>query len=174
MDDFFPKPFGRQALSELLAKWLDPGNRQHPQAASLDANIGLLPDLDEKVLDELWESLRWQREPLQRICTTFAESLESIVGALKEGVHTDRKALLRHLHAVLGSSGMVGARQIEYLTGRIQAAVKADRAMELKGAAEMLRRAMFRYEREFARKLDGKSAVEDWVSEAPTAGSGGI
>lgn len=73
---------------------------------------------------------------------------------LLENPGADRKALLRHLHTLMGSSGMVGARQVEYLAGQMQRALNEDRPGALNGAAGILRRALQRYERALERRLN--------------------
>jgi PAS domain S-box-containing protein len=153
MDDFLAKPFNRQALNSILCKWLAPGSSNVAEGTTeLDARIGMHPDLDVGVFDELRESMQWKNEPLQRIRASFASSIERILPLL-ENPQADAKALLRHLHTLMGSSGMVGARQVEYLAGQMQRAFQENRAGALDGAAGILRRAMQRYERAVDRRV---------------------
>ncbi|MEJ0040541.1 MAG: ATP-binding protein [Gammaproteobacteria bacterium] len=167
MDDFLAKPFGRSGLNAVLCKWLAPGAggdaKHDPQA-----RLAVLPDLDVKVLDELRDSLQWRMEPLKRICTTFTGSAQQTLALLDGSRGLDRQALQRHLHTLLGSAGMVGARQVEYLAGQIQRAVKANQREEIEGATAMLRLAVLRYEREFERRLNSgaDARAEELGSEA--------
>jgi HPt (histidine-containing phosphotransfer) domain-containing protein len=84
-----------------------------------------------------------------------------------ENPQTARETLLRQLHTVLGSAGMVGARQVEYLARQIQLAVKENRLEALQGTAEILRRALRRYEREFDRRLDSGADTDVIKRAAP-------
>lgn len=150
MDDFLPKPFGRQALSALLCKWLT-GDATGATEGSLNARADMRPDLEVSVLDELWESLNSQPEPMKQIRNSFIGFLEKVLLLLNDGAKADKPQILRHLHTALGSAGMVGARQIEYIVTRLEAAVKENRLGELVDAGAILERAMQRYEREFNR-----------------------
>jgi CheY-like chemotaxis protein len=154
MDDFLPKPFNRAALNAVLRKWLAAGSGADADAAvGLDARAGMHPDLDVGVFDELRESLQWKSAPLERIRTSFVATVERTLPLL-ENPDADRNALLRHLHTVMGSSGMVGARQVEFLAGQMQRALNDHGAGALDGAAGMLRRAMQRYQRAVDRRLN--------------------
>jgi len=154
MDDFLPKPFNRQALNAVLRKWLAPGSNATTEAATdLDARIGMHADLDVGVFDELRESLQWKSEPLERIRSSFTSSVKQVLPLLKDP-DVERKLLLRHLHTLMGSSGMVGARQVEYLAGQMQRAFKENRAGAMDGAADILAKALQRYERAVERRLN--------------------
>lgn len=154
MDDFLPKPFGRQALNEVLCKWLtDAGSASVRATASLETAMQTLPVLDESVLQELWRGLQHRPSRLHEIGTTFRQSAERMAALLGPDGTLDRRALQRQLHTVLGSSGMVGARQIEYFSGRIQAALKTNRQEDLKDAAGILLRAVRRYDAAFDKAI---------------------
>jgi signal transduction histidine kinase/CheY-like chemotaxis protein len=153
MDDFLPKPFNRAELNTVLCKWLAPGSASDAEPTPLDARIGMHPDLDVGVFDELRESLKWKNEPLERICAAFTASVERALPLL-DAPDADRKALGRNLHTVMGSAGMVGARQVEFLAGQMQRALNDNRAGALDGAAAMLERATRRYERAVNRRVN--------------------
>jgi HPt (histidine-containing phosphotransfer) domain-containing protein len=154
MDDFLPKPFDRRALNAILRKWLAAGSNAATEATTeLDARMGMHPDLDVGIFDELRESLQWKSEPLERIRASFASSVQTTLPLL-EDPDVDPKLLLRHLHTLMGSSGMVGARQVEYLAGQMQRAYKEKRSGALNGSAGILSRAMQRYERAVERRLN--------------------
>jgi hypothetical protein len=154
MDDFLPKPFNRAALNAVLCKWLAPGSTADADPTTqLDARIGMHPDLDVGVYDELRESLQWKNEPLERIRTAFTASVERALPML-DSPDADRKALQRQLHTVMGSAGMVGARQVEFLAGQMQRALMDNRAGALEGASSMLARALQRYGRAVDRRLN--------------------
>jgi PAS domain S-box-containing protein len=161
MDDFLPKPFDRRALNDLLCKWLAPA-KPAAETPDVGTQMARLPDLDEQVLEELWESLQWRIAPLTQIRQTFAESLKPLVPLLRSASPADRPALQRYLHTLLGSAGMVGARQIEFLAGQLRHALQEERYEFLKSAADDLERAMVRYNREF----------ENWLEKDRGAGRG--
>lgn len=153
MDDFLPKPFDRRALNDILCKWLAP-----PAATSENMEIGRrvaqMPDLDARVLDELFESLQWRIAPLNQIRSTFNDSLKPLAPLLRSAGPADRGTLQRHLHTLLGSSGMVGARQIEFLAGHMRHAIHEQQFDKLAACADELERAMGRYNREFEAWLE--------------------
>lgn len=152
MDDFLPKPFGRPALHEILCKWLrpDPAARKAELRAS---KVEELPDLDSRVFQELRESLEWRPEPMRRICETFTTSARCIFPLMDGSIGLDRRALLRQLHALLGSAGMVGARRIEFLARELQETVRKNRADDVPAMIEPLQQAVRRFEAEFTSQL---------------------
>jgi len=152
MDDFLPKPFGRAALHDILCKWLRP-DRQHAAAAPSDP-LDALPDLDQKVFEELSHSLRHERAPLQRICEAFVESAAHILLWLKGGGQMDIATLKILLHSLLGSAGMVGARRVEYLAGQLQTFVADGNEIEAAATAAALVQSMQRFQREFDRRIE--------------------
>lgn len=170
MDDFLPKPFDRRALSEILCKWLSPDGSRKPAARDPGKHAGTLPDLDARVLDDLWEGLQWKREPLEKIRAAFVRSVEQMLPLMTGGQEAPRPALSRHIHALLGSPGMVGARRIEYLAGHVHMLVKWQKYGQLAGVARSLEQAARRYERQFDRWLEGreKSRLAAAAGSAPS------
>lgn len=158
MDDFLPKPFDRRALNDILCKWLAPA-KPADESEDLGKKLARLPELDAAVLNELWESLQWRVSPLKQIHSTFNESLRPVIPLLKSGGPGERTTLLRHLHTLLGSSGMVGARQIELLAGHLRHAIHEQQYEVLATCAQELERAMARYNREF----------DNWIEAAGDA-----
>jgi len=160
MDDFLPKPFGRAALSEVLCKWLvaDGGERAAADETRPD-RVSTVPSLDTEVFDELSQALQWRRESLQRICTTFISSAEQALPLLTATSDGDRRSLARHLHTLLGSSGMVGARQVEQIAGKLQGAFSGGRRDELAAGGASLKEAVQRFQLEFEKRLaEGRRA----------------
>ncbi|MEJ0040539.1 MAG: response regulator [Gammaproteobacteria bacterium] len=157
MDDFLPKPFGRQALHALLCKWLEPARISDRVNDELAAQVRALPALDVVVFDELRQSLQWRVEPLQRICTTFTDSARNAFGVIEGSTGIDRRALRRHLHTLLGSAGMVGARQAEHVARAIQRDVESNRLDDVDAALALLRGALQAFEKEFNRRLQESS-----------------
>ena len=148
MDDFLPKPFDRRALNDILCKWLDPA-KTTDDPRDIERKLTQLPDLDAAVLNELCESLQWRVAPLKQIHATFNESLRPTIQLLRTGGPAERVIIQRHLHTLLGSSGMVGARQIEQLAGRLRHAIHDQKYDQLEPFAQDLERAMARYNRAF-------------------------
>jgi two-component system, sensor histidine kinase len=174
MDDFLPKPFTKSALSDLLCKWLVPGANAIGDG-EIAERIAELPALAAQVFDELWQSLQWRLSPLRKIYESFLsvahetldmlETLESMTErpARESPVwETERPArespagtmLARRLHTLLGSAGMVGARQVERVTAWLAEAVKADRRAELESGRALLAETVRLFEEELERRLD--------------------
>jgi CheY-like chemotaxis protein len=179
MDDFLPKPFTKSALSDLLCKWLVPGANAIADG-EIAERIAELPALATPVFDELWQSLQWRLSPLRKIYESFLsvahETLEMLgreavlpVGdslAPAGGSFADRSVagrsvtvgdstmLARRLHTLLGSAGMVGARQVERVTALLAEAVKADRRAEFENGRALLAETVRRFEEELERRLD--------------------
>ena len=164
MDDFLPKPFDRRALNDILCKWLDP-SKPAESPAELEKQLTQLPDLDAAVLNELCESLQWRVAPLKQIHATFNESLRPTIQLLRSGGPDERTTILRHLHTLLGSSGMVGARQIEQLADRLRQAIHEQKYEQLVPCAQELELAMARYNRAFDTWLE---TAGDETRRAPT------
>jgi|GEM_PF-1065717 len=154
MDDFLPKPFGRPALHSVLCKWLESASAGQRATEELESKVSQLPALDVDVFQELRQSLRWKREPLARICTTFTSAAQSAFSTADGSTGIDRRALRRHLHTLLGSAGMVGARQAEYIARKLQSDVDSNRMEDVTPILELLKDALQRFEVEFCRRLD--------------------
>lgn len=150
MDDFLPKPFNKSALSDLLCKWLVPGADD-----ALAARIVALPVLAAPVFDELWQSLQWRVAPLRRIYGSFLSVAHETLDILHRAAATDDGSVLaRKVHTLLGSAGMVGARQVEQVAGLLQDALKSDRRAELESGRVLLAEAVRRFEAELEQRLD--------------------
>ena len=191
MDDFLPKPFNKSILSDLLCKWLVPGAIAFEQGSGADetlaARIATLPALSAPVFDELWQSLQWRMLPLRRIYGSFLsvahetldilhraaatgaqrrESHEAL--AARRGATDDGSVLARKVHTLLGSAGMVGARQVERVAALLQEALRSnqgtprsasgatwgDRRAELETGRVLLAEAVRRFETELAQRLE--------------------
>jgi signal transduction histidine kinase/CheY-like chemotaxis protein len=154
MDDFLPKPFTKSALSDVLCKWLVPGANAIVDGDIAD-RITELPALAAPVFDELWQSLQWRLSPLRKIYESFLsvahETLDLLERAAGPG---DGTVLARRLHTLLGSAGMVGARQVERVTAWLAEAAKAERHAELESGRVVLAEAVRRFEEELEGRLD--------------------
>jgi signal transduction histidine kinase/HPt (histidine-containing phosphotransfer) domain-containing protein len=152
MDDFLPKPFTKSALSDLLCKWLVPGANAIGDG-EIAERIAELPVLAAAVFDELWQSLQWRLSPLRKIYESFLSVAHETLDML-EVPPSDSAMLARRLHTLLGSAGMVGARQVERVTAWLAEAAQADRRTELESGRAELAEAVRRFEEELERRLD--------------------
>jgi signal transduction histidine kinase/CheY-like chemotaxis protein len=154
MDDFLPKPFNKSALSDLLCKWLVPGANTEADG-DLARRIAELPPLADSVFEELWESLQWRVSALRRIYDSFLAVAHETLDMLHRAAATgDGSVLARRLHTLLGSAGMVGARQVERIAAWLQEAVRADRRAELESGRVLLNESVRRFEAELERRLE--------------------
>jgi signal transduction histidine kinase/CheY-like chemotaxis protein len=154
MDDFLPKPFTKSALSDVLCKWLVPGANAIADG-DIAERIGELPVLAEPVFDELWQSLQWRLSPLRKIYESFLSVAHETLDILERASSPSEGSLLaRRLHTLLGSSGMVGARQVERVAAWLAEAVKADRRAELESGRMVLAAALQRFQDELQGRLD--------------------
>jgi CheY-like chemotaxis protein len=154
MDDFLPKPFTKSALSDVLCKWLVPGANAIADG-DIAERIDELPVLAEPVFDELWQSLQWRLSPLRKIYESFLSVAQETLDILERASSPGEGSLLaRRLHTLLGSAGMVGARQVERVAAWLAEAVKADRRAELESGRMVLAEALQRFEDELEARLD--------------------
>jgi signal transduction histidine kinase/CheY-like chemotaxis protein len=154
MDDFLPKPFTKSVLSDLLCKWLVPGANADSDT-DMAALIAELPVLAAPVFDELWQSLQWRLSPLKKIYESFLSAAHDTLDMLHRAAGTgDGTVLARKLHTLLGSAGMVGARQVERVAVWLAEAVRADRRAELESGRMLLAESVRRFEQELERRLD--------------------
>lgn len=173
MDDFLPKPFTKSVLSDLLCKWLVPGANTD-SGSDFAAVIAELPILAAPVFDELWQSLQWRLSPLKKIYDAFLVAAHDTLDVLHRDAVTERPAreppagtreslaggagdatvLTRKLHTLLGSAGMVGARQVERVAVGLAEAARSDRRAELESGRVLLAETVRRFEQELERRLD--------------------
>ncbi|HEY6927557.1 MAG TPA: response regulator [Steroidobacteraceae bacterium] len=154
MDDFLPKPFNKSALSDLLCKWLVPA--ANPATGDdIATRIAELPPLAAPVFDELWQSLQWRLSPLQKIYASFLSVAHETLDILHRAAATDDGSVLaRRVHTLLGSAGMVGARQVERLAAWLQQSLRSDRRADLETGRVLLAEAVRRFEAELEQRLE--------------------
>lgn len=158
MDDFLPKPFNKSALSDLLCKWLVPGANAIADD-DIAALIAGLPPLAAPVFDELWQSLQWRLPPLKKIYASFSSVAYETLDILHRAAATDDGSVLaRRVHTLLGSAGMVGARQVERVAAWVQEALRSDRRSDLETGRVLLAEAMRRFEIELEHRMDALTA----------------
>lgn len=160
MDDFLPKPFGRGALNEMLCKWLAPKNDgDDGRSATTESRIKAikeLPSIDTEIFDELWRNLKWQQQPMRRIGETFVASVRETDDMFDEPGGSTFK---RQIHTLLGTSGMIGARQVERIAAELQTVVKARRWQEVDAMRAPLQAAASDLERELEQRLRSPPAL---------------
>lgn len=155
MDDFLPKPFGRVALNDILCRWLAPKNARKDGRGNtpepLVEAVQKLPAVDPEIFEELWRNLKWQLPPMRRIGETFLASVRETEEMFDQPAGATMK---RQIHTLLGTSGMIGARQIECIATELQTAVRARRWDEVEAMRVPLQKAASELEQEFARRLN--------------------
>jgi len=158
MDDFLPKPFGRGALNDLLCKWLDPyrANDSASAAERIAQAIQKLPSIEAEIFDELWRNLKWQPQPMRRIKETFLASARDTDDMFDQ---PNGPTLRRQIHTLLGTSGMIGARQIERIAFELQTAVKERRWDVVEALRAPLQKAAWDLEQELDRRIRSAPAM---------------
>jgi len=156
MDDVLAKPFGRSALSDILAKWLSP-NPGDRGPVPLEQELAMKPELDLEVFEELRQSLNWQLPPLHKIYQSIRESARKAITSLGGGVPADLELAQRRVHALQGGAGLVGARQIEHVAAHLGQSLRESGRHEIGDTLPLLLDAVQRFERVVDRRLDGLS-----------------
>lgn len=162
MDDFLAKPFGRSNLNDMLCKWLDPEKtRQDGRAATaepLAKAIKKVPAVDREIVEDLWRNLKWQLPPMRRIGETF---LSSVHDTEKMFDAPQSSTMRRQIHTLLGTAGMIGARQIERIAAEMQKVVKERRWDDLQEIRTLFQKAAWEFEREFNRLLSSPPGLSE-------------
>jgi HPt (histidine-containing phosphotransfer) domain-containing protein len=144
----------QEPLEEHPANQLVPGEHG-VDADEIAARVLALPPLAGAVFEELWESLQWRVGPLRKIYDSFLSAARDTLDMLNRATATgDGTVLARRLHTLLGSAGMVGARQVERVAAWLQEAVKTDRRADLERGRVLLAESVRRFETELERRLD--------------------
>ncbi|HEY6125356.1 MAG TPA: ATP-binding protein [Steroidobacteraceae bacterium] len=157
MDDLLAKPFGKSALNDMLAKWLSPQPVNSAQAP-IAQEVARRPELDTSVFEELRQSLNWKIPPLQKIYRSVRESARAAIEALGGGKPKDLELAHRRLHSLQGGAGLVGARQMEYVAGRLLQVMKDDTHQGLAEGLAVLVEALRRFEIDLDKRLDALNA----------------
>jgi signal transduction histidine kinase/DNA-binding response OmpR family regulator len=126
MDDFLSKPFKREALAELLRRWMVLASGA-AGAGSADANpsaaSGEGDPLDRATLDAI-RALQMPGRPcvLASVVQAYFDSSPELLGELCDAAETlDAEALHRAAHTLKSSSRNVGARALGDLCERLEA-----------------------------------------------------
>ncbi len=109
MQDHIGKPFKRDALHAIVARWA----LKRPEAASAPRS-----QLDRGVFDEVAEMMG--REQVNRLLGTLAEELQKRLG--EEGALPDRALLAYGAHAMVSATGLLGFRELAQLCREVETA----------------------------------------------------
>jgi two-component system sensor histidine kinase/response regulator len=150
MDDYLPKPFDREQLRAVLARWLP---KSPFDAAPVPAAV------DEAVLDGIRALNRARGDVIvARVVTAYLASapsqIDEIRGCIEEG---DAEGLRFVAHSLKSSSGNVGARGLRDLARALEEAARAGELGVAKDLAARLDEEWGRVHRSLAR-LPGVAA----------------
>lgn len=168
MDDYLPKPYGRDQLAEILGRWLQrqDGAARHLQAvpspdapavppaargdaaqAPLDITGGTLPAFDATVLQGvLPPGVRLESELARSFLDLFASEARRLVAGIERACSAgDCGAALSAAHSLKSTAGSVGAVAISMLARKLEAEARAGEAASLAGYAASLRRELERF-----------------------------
>ncbi len=145
MDDYLSKPFDRQALSDILSKWVDTSNPQHQALPSSEQkneaesgraqphqqvdNNGspasandLTTVFDQKVIDRLRATYGDKFDgKLQQLSKLYKTAAEKTLDELRSGVENlDAVLIARAAHSLKSSSGNLGATQLVEICRRLE------------------------------------------------------
>ena len=169
MDDYLPKPFGRDQLAACLERWL-PRQDSAPSAARLqvvpapdapaehpadsvatpaplDMACGVLPAFDAAVLQGVLPHGTTLESPLARsFLTLFASEAVKLVAAIERAgiAHACDDALLA-AHTLKSAGGSVGAVAINALARKLEGEARAGNAAGLAAYSTSLRRELERF-----------------------------
>jgi CheY-like chemotaxis protein/HPt (histidine-containing phosphotransfer) domain-containing protein len=127
MDDYLSKPFRRETLGTVLARWLPaalPGARKADAVAA--AAPALEPAIDRKALDGI-RALANDTAPdlLDQVIRLYLESAPELLGRLRGGFTDDDKDAVRMAsHTLKSSSANLGATRLAELCKTIELSVR--------------------------------------------------
>ena len=145
MDDHLAKPFTREALRAVLARWLPqaPGGTRIAEAVS-DPAAELL--LDRATLEALRAlPRRGPERMLDRVAAAYGADSQRLLGSLAQAIEAgDSGALARAAHAWRSCNGNVGALALAEVCRELE---RCARAGDMGGARQLLGRARALYAR---------------------------
>ncbi len=131
MDDYLSKPFSRQALAEMLARWC---TSQNPAQESETPTVMKDSTVDEQhpspappVDRTAWESITALQRPghpnlLHKTIGLYLVSSQTQVDGIRHALQTqDLQTLLTAAHTLKSSSAMLGATRLAELAGQMEA-----------------------------------------------------
>lgn len=137
MDDYLPKPLQREEFLAVVGKWAglaNPPSAPHeddaraPQPARLDEADP--PVFDDSSLAALARDV--SAEELRTLLKTYLEGAADLVAQAETGAAAgDLGALAKTAHDLVSTSGNFGARRVQALARRLEAACKSGEAAEV-------------------------------------------
>jgi len=133
MDDFLPKPFQRQEMATMLARWLKPvaAHAQPFEEAAAPAAVreGALATIDSTQFMRLADTME---EELPALISEFFQSTADILDALADAdVRGDMRTLTRHAHSLKSNAATVGASQLAAMARALEAGIKRGQLADL-------------------------------------------
>ena len=130
MDDYVTKPFQRDTLATVLARWLPGKKRLAHTLSGVPSRIDLQDRdmaIDRKALETI-RALANDTAPdlLDQVLRLYFESASELVGKLRVGLaENDMNAVGRAAHSLKSSSANVGAIRLADLCKRLEAAARS-------------------------------------------------
>ena len=140
MDDYLSKPFSRQALAEMLARWRAPGTAAQTistqPAMETSAPGEQRPAPASPVDQTVWASITALQRPeqpnlLHKTISLYLTSSQTQVDEIRHALPTQNvPAMLAAAHTLKSSSAMLGAARLATLAGHIEAACRTGQGAE--------------------------------------------
>jgi signal transduction histidine kinase/ligand-binding sensor domain-containing protein/CheY-like chemotaxis protein len=150
MDDYLAKPFTREALHAMLARWL-PGAEAAPAHGAADDTRAAAPAAAASLLDRATIKAlralppRGARDMLSHIAESYLADSQRLVAAIEQALGAGQAAeLARAAHAWRSCNGHVGALELMRLCRELET---CGRAGELGAAPELLSQVRVLYAR---------------------------
>ncbi len=128
MDDYLAKPIRREDLKAVLARWQTDqvdSSVERPTSSSKKSGDGAAA-VDQAVLTDLWQ-LDDSGELLRTLITLFLDETPQQLAVMQAAFsRADATALAEAAHRLKGSSGNLGAGEIQQLCGELQTLGRAN------------------------------------------------
>ena len=140
MDDYLSKPFSRQALAEMLARWRAPripaqATATQP-ATETPTTGGQQPSSAPSVDRAVWASITALQRPehpnlLHKTIGLYLTSSQTQIDGIRHALQAqDLQAMLAAAHTLKSSSAMLGAARLAALAGQMEADCRTGRGTE--------------------------------------------
>ncbi len=139
MDDYLSKPFSRQALAEMLARWRAPRPAQTSgtqPAIETSAVSEHRPPTAPPVDRAAWASITALQRPehpnlLHKTIGLYLTSSQTHIDGIRQALQAqDLQAMLAAAHTLKSSSAMLGATPLAALAGQLEAACRTGQGTE--------------------------------------------